>query len=332
MNHFPSPLVSIIIPTHKRPHLLPRAIRSALESAPDGNTEVIVVPNGPDRSWTAVEDQFTDDRRVRWLPLEEAQVSLARNHGLRAAQGKFVRFLDDDDFLCKEGCAKQCELAIRTNADICSGAISAEYDNGKKIKTLHQPKTDDFVVAMLCPARRPYPIAHLIRRSILESIWWNENLSVNEDTEWLIRILLSKEIKWVTTSEHVGAWVQHRGARLSRGRDPGKKILQDTAEMILNAAQSLEKSDRLSEQRKIAIADGLWSLLQKGLRYDGVYWRNIADIANTYAPNRTPPSRIYRLGMTKNINPLLIETLLIPVRCAYHPVRRVLESFGLARA
>src|SRR5690348_7668220 len=92
------PLVSVIVPTRRRPKFLPIAVRSALEGM--GNeVEVIVVPNGDDDSWKQSMAAFNADGRVRIRSIAEADANLARNHGMSMARGKYLRFLDDDDYL-----------------------------------------------------------------------------------------------------------------------------------------------------------------------------------------------------------------------------------------
>ena len=93
------PLVSVAILPHRRPHLLPRAVASALQSGPQSDTEVIVVPNGRDDSWKKSLLKWEHDPCVRVYPIAEAQGNRARNHGLALATGKYVRFLDYDDYL-----------------------------------------------------------------------------------------------------------------------------------------------------------------------------------------------------------------------------------------
>jgi glycosyltransferase involved in cell wall biosynthesis len=89
------PDVTIVIPTRDRPHLLPRAIKSALMQT-FGRIEVLIVD---DASTSPVETD-TADPRVRVIRIEQrAGVSAARNEGLRLARGSWVVFLDDDDEL-----------------------------------------------------------------------------------------------------------------------------------------------------------------------------------------------------------------------------------------
>lgn len=89
-----SPDLSIIIPTHNRPHLLPSAVQSALgQTYP--HLEVIVVD---DASSDPV--QLPDDPRLRVIRLETGVGGAgARNVGTQAARGRWVTYLDDDDCL-----------------------------------------------------------------------------------------------------------------------------------------------------------------------------------------------------------------------------------------
>ena len=87
-------LLSIIIPTYNRPQLLPRAVNSALAQTIE-NFEVIVVD---DCSPQPV--QLPENPRLRIIGLPQNQGgAAARNIGTKAAQGRWITFLDDDDRL-----------------------------------------------------------------------------------------------------------------------------------------------------------------------------------------------------------------------------------------
>jgi glycosyltransferase involved in cell wall biosynthesis len=92
-----SQLVSVIIPTYNRAYCLGATVDSALAQT-HCEVEVLVVDDGSsDHTREFVLDQYRHEPRVRYLYQENTGVSGARNHGLRAAQGDFIAFLDSDD-------------------------------------------------------------------------------------------------------------------------------------------------------------------------------------------------------------------------------------------
>lgn len=88
------PQLSIIIPTHNRPHLLIAAVQSALNQT-YADLEVVVVD---DASTEPV--QLPENPRLRVIRLEKSVGGAgARNVGTREARGRWVTYLDDDDYL-----------------------------------------------------------------------------------------------------------------------------------------------------------------------------------------------------------------------------------------
>lgn len=101
-NEEENPLVSVVIPTYKRPDMLGRAIDSVLNQTYE-NLEIIVVDDNDENSEYREEteefmDKYTDvDKLVYLKHKENKNGSAARNTGIRNARGKYIAFLDDDD-------------------------------------------------------------------------------------------------------------------------------------------------------------------------------------------------------------------------------------------
>lgn len=88
------PLLSIIIPSHNRPHMVMIAVQSALGQTLE-NVEVIVVDDG---SEPPLELPTLPRLRLIRLPTNQG-VATARNTGAAAARSERICFLDDDDSL-----------------------------------------------------------------------------------------------------------------------------------------------------------------------------------------------------------------------------------------
>ncbi len=91
-----TPGVSVIIPAYNQAGYLGQAIRSVLEQTYH-DVEVIVVDDGSTDSTRQVAQGFTDTR-LRYVYQENAGLSAARNTGILHARGRYVSYLDSDDF------------------------------------------------------------------------------------------------------------------------------------------------------------------------------------------------------------------------------------------
>ena len=86
--------LSVIIPTHNRVGLLPRALAS-IHAQTSPPAEVIVVDDGStDGTERLMQSEFPG---VWYLRQENRGVAAARNHGIREARGEWLAFLDSDD-------------------------------------------------------------------------------------------------------------------------------------------------------------------------------------------------------------------------------------------
>ena len=95
----PAPAISVVLPTHNRAGLLPRALASVLAQTCGEAFEVIVIDDGSGDG-TAAYLAAIADPRLKVLRNETAQgAAAARNRGLAAAGAPVTAFLDDDDEL-----------------------------------------------------------------------------------------------------------------------------------------------------------------------------------------------------------------------------------------
>lgn len=95
------PLISIIIPTYKRPDLLARALQSATCSN-NNLLEIIVIDDDPEMSAQKVVQAFEKVRYVAKRGIQRG-LSKSRNIGIELSIGDFLIFIDDDDFFEANG-------------------------------------------------------------------------------------------------------------------------------------------------------------------------------------------------------------------------------------
>lgn len=306
------PLLSIVIPTCNRPQLLPRAVDSALTAAPDGACEVIVVPNGPDTSWKAIAQQYINDSRIRWHPIAKANANIARNHGLSLSRGKFLRFLDDDDYLFEAACT-QCVQLDASRYDASLGGVDLVDGAGTTFRRWVSDAVDDYVVSMLRPTRITHNCALLWRRDRIAECRWNTSCTLGQDTAWVLSLARDKDLSLLRFSAQTGVWVHHAGPRISRRAN----VLghnQATASILMDTIAGLEARGALTVERRTAAAQGLWHCIHNAFPLAPRYWSKVVARTIQLVPDSRPDDRSYKVFPLKYLNPGLVEWLMTPHR------------------
>lgn len=308
-------LVSVIIPTYARPDYLPRSIESALKHAGD-SIEIIIVPNGNDLSWIETLKSWREDKRIIISPLPEANVSAARNHGLSLARGKYIRFLDDDDYLLPSA-KNQLAILEECHADICSGLVMNIDENGKIHGVNTVPTMTDFISAAISVSGLRLPVGNIWRHDAIRGCLWDTTMRESEDYAWQLDLSAKQEWRWAKLDETVGVWFQHSGER-------GSSILRPTGKKerviahLLDLHQHLNATARLTANRRIEITRALWVLIHEGFPNQPIYWSSVARKTMAILPSSYPDTPAYMRGwlgsLLSFIHPLILEWALLPIR------------------
>ena len=105
-------LLSIIIPVYNVEKYLAKCLRSILKGDAEmlGRLEVLVVDDGSTDKSGRIADRFAHRYQcVRVIHKQNAGVAAARNTGIHNAHGKWLYFVDSDDWLEKDGVRVICE-------------------------------------------------------------------------------------------------------------------------------------------------------------------------------------------------------------------------------
>ncbi len=188
------PLVSVVMPTYRRPELLARAIESVLASS-YGNFELLVVEDGEDeRSRTVVEQ--ASDPRVSWTPIPHAGVSAARNRALNAARGEIIAYLDDDNLMDPEWIhAVVWAFEQRPGTDVVYGAFVVDdmlRVSGKESGALPWTFLNRWDREVL-KEHNLADISAIAHRSGLAEAHFDENLQRLADWDLLLRLTAEKD-------------------------------------------------------------------------------------------------------------------------------------------
>ena len=192
------PLVSVIVPTKDRPEMLLIAVQSLLAQTLK-NIEIIVVNDGGIDVHNVL-NKCNNSGNIVYLNYEQNQErSAARNAGIRAAQGKYICYLDDDDNYYPNHIETLVKFLENSEYKIAyTDAVMAQQEkqNGQYITVhLSQPYSSDFdndkilvnnFIPILC-------VMH--EKSCLDQIGlFDETLTTHED--WDVWIRLSRHFQF----------------------------------------------------------------------------------------------------------------------------------------
>ena len=106
----PAPLISIVVPVYNMEKYLGRCLDSLLGQSLE-DLEVICVDDGSaDRSLEVLKSRAAEDRRLRVFSQANQGVSLARAKALEQARGRYLAFVDPDDWLEPETCGLAAQI------------------------------------------------------------------------------------------------------------------------------------------------------------------------------------------------------------------------------
>lgn len=111
-------LISVVIPIYKVADLLPKCVDSILAQS-YRNLEIILVDDGsPDNSGEICEEYAKKDHRVKVVHKKNGGLSSARNAGIDIHTGKYILFVDSDDYINPKMIETLYQNLQTTGADI----------------------------------------------------------------------------------------------------------------------------------------------------------------------------------------------------------------------
>lgn len=177
--------ISIIVPVYNTEAYIYRCLES-IKAQTFKDWECILIDDGStDNSGNICDEYAANDSRFKVIHKKNEGVSIARNTGLKKACGKWIGFIDSDDWIEKETYEIAYQHAINSDADIVQWGycrsdgkndydfqvFKSDYDLGKFEDSLKESEPYFGFILML------------IKHSILKDndITFPENLSMGED-------------------------------------------------------------------------------------------------------------------------------------------------------
>lgn len=216
-----TPKISVIIPTHNRPELLKKAVRSVMGQIYQ-DFEVVVVDDG-DMSSEDIIKSFSDPR-IKYIKhkISHSGGSAARNTGIKNSTGEFIAFLDDDDEWKPEKLEIQMREFENTSDDVgfCFSATKTIKDKGEFITQVPEGVNDYFEL-VLDYWKMFLTATLIIKKEVFNKVGlFDEEFPSHQESELMVRVAekykglgVNKPLvifNMKTDHEHIGSDFQKR--------------------------------------------------------------------------------------------------------------------------
>lgn len=209
------PLVSVIVPTYNRAHILHNALNSLLEQSYN-NIEIIVVDDGSTDDTADLINRYNNDH-IKYFFQQNTGQAGARNKGLRHASGDIVASLDSDDIWYPNFLEQCVKKLVADDLDFVFANWDQEDKDGKLWDFLSKDvyispyfhKMENGWVNLNSDELRtiyvhgcPSPSSSIIlKRSLVKK--WNTEIKIGDDWYMYLGILYSGERKAAFTLDRL---------------------------------------------------------------------------------------------------------------------------------
>ena len=201
--------ISVIVPVYNVEKYIKKCLDSLVNQTLDG-VEIIVVNDGsPDNSQNIIDEYTKKYKNVKSYIKENGGLSDARNYGIKKATGKYISFVDSDDYIRNDMLEIMYNYAIKEDLDVVVCDSINVYDNGSEIliKSNNNYSDNDVRNYIISP---PMACTRLFKKTIFDKIQFKKNIYY-EDLEMTPKVVnITDKIGFV--SEGLYYYVQRDGS------------------------------------------------------------------------------------------------------------------------
>ncbi|MCX7157297.1 MAG: glycosyltransferase [Rhodocyclales bacterium] len=270
-----APTFSIVMPVYNVAAYLPRCLESLAALSPPAD-EIIVVDDGSTDDCPRILAEFAPHLpQMRVIRQENGGLSAARNTGLDAAHGKYLAFVDSDDFVSPDAYTEALRLAEDGQLDMVLLNANYHFEGREKDYAIYAdaPVTGivpggEWLRQRLQAGRFLHMVwLHLYRRDFIESNGYRfVPQLIHEDVIWTTRALLAA--RRVRYTGHIA--VHYRIPLRSFSAEQSQRRLQAIVDSsVVNAEALAAMSAALDDDAELRalighqLVDGALSVFHK---------------------------------------------------------------------
>lgn len=284
--HLNEDLISVIVPVYNIMDCLPKCVESICAQT-YSNIEILLVDDGStDGTEKLVEELAGKDGRIRIFHKENGGSSSARNLGIGKARGKWIGFVDSDDFIEPEMYEELLNALLKYNVPMAQTSRDEIDAKGNKLADVCEPpkeayicKSEQFMRELLLHRGDCSFCTKLTDRRLFDKYKFPEGV-LNEDFYLLIEML--QEIEGAVILPNQRYHVFYR-----IGSNTRKKTRNEFSRVFIDIVNHADMAERIVEERypalkREAVRFGLYQRLDymlhipvEMMRGDNAFYRSV---------------------------------------------------------
>jgi len=248
--------VSLIIPVYNVERFLTKCLESVAAQTYK-NLEVIIVNDGSrDGSLDIIKSFAEKNSNFKYYTIENQGQGMARNIGIRHSSGKYISFLDSDDYIAEDFIEKMVDAIETENADIAicnnfdvkeDGTVIAESKNSYKNNVTNIYSEPQILFNRVCPWGKLYKKELFNNLEFVSRIWY-------EDMR-LIPKLYIKAKKIVYIDHSLVFYVQRKGSTMNNSNSERNLEIIEVFEDLISYYKTEKKYEQFKNELDFLVLD-----------------------------------------------------------------------------
>lgn len=241
--------LSIIIPVYGTEKYIRKCLESILPNVPE-RTEVIIINDGTKDNSEEIILEFKEKYSdiVTYYKKENGGLSHTKNYGLERANGKYITFVDSDDYVSTKMHKDMLSQALENDADIVYCDVDEVFESDghvMRVNCTNPARETDFFKALDTPLMAA-SWNKIAKRELFDGIDYPVGLN-NEDVA-VTPILFGRAKKIIKINKAYYKYLQRNGSIQNSGFSNKRFVIFKTANICFDRAKEL--SEEKQEQIK----------------------------------------------------------------------------------
>lgn len=239
-------LISIIIPTYNRAHLIGETLESILVQTYE-NWECIIVDDGSiDNTKKVIENFLKNEPRFQYFKRSsnlQKGVNACRNYGFEKSKGQYIQWFDSDDIMHPEKLQKQIELMSAHNLNCVFSNFSYFRGNFNDLRITNSFRpfnsfNEENLLTDYISGNIFLNFPNMMcKKPLLNEMPLNTEISYAEDIEFIFRMLTSNKVNVGICNDVLMFVRKHNNSLTDTFKKRSKKLINDeiwVRQFILN--------------------------------------------------------------------------------------------------